>query len=128
MFLRRTLLCTARLLLGAFLLAQSALAIAACDWSARDAARAVVMAAGGGDAPCHESGQAKADSGLCLTHCLGPQQSLDKPSVVVPALGPVAILWTIPVMPASASRKTRHERPLAAAAPPFRILFQSFQI
>jgi len=125
---RRALLRTTRLLLGAFLLAQAALALAACDWGARDAARALAMAAGGGDAPCHESGSTAPASSLCLTHCLGDVQSLDKPSFAVPAVAPVAVLWLAPVALPHAQRVARRERPLAAAAPPPRILFQSFLI
>jgi len=128
MLARRTLLRTTRLLLGAFLLAQAALALAACDWGARDAARAVAMAAGGGDAPCHESGSAAPASSLCLTHCLGELQSLDKPSFAVPALAPVPVLFIAPAASSHAQRVVRRERPLAASAPPPRILFQSLLI
>jgi hypothetical protein len=123
---RRTLLRTTRLLLGAFLLAQAALALAACDWSSRDAARAVAMAGGAASAPCHEASEAMADAGLCLAHCLGAQQSLDKPSAAVPAL---VVLPAFPVsVPAPGLRVPPRERPRAAAAPPPRILFQSFLI
>ena len=127
---RRALLRTTRLLLAAFLLAQAALALAACDWGARDAARAVAMTAGGGDAPCHESGSAAPApaSGLCLTHCLGELQSLDKPSFAVPALAPVAVLFITPAVSSHARRVIRRERPLATSAPPPRILFQSLLI
>jgi hypothetical protein len=125
---RRALLRTTRLLFAAFLLAQAALALAACDWGARDAARAVAMAAGGGDAPCHESGKTAPAAGLCLTHCLGELQSLDKPSIAVPALASVAVLSIVPAASSHAQRAARRERPLRAAAPPLRILFQSFLI
>jgi hypothetical protein len=126
MFPRRTLLHTTRLLLGAFLLAQAALALAACDWSARDAARAVAMVAGSGDAPCHESGAVPPDSGLCLPHCLGTLQSLDKPSLAFPVL--VALPAFSAPLSAPTLRVPPRERPLAASAPPPRILFQSFLI
>lgn len=116
----------ARLVLGAFLLAQAALALAACNMGARDAAFAVAMAAGSGDAPCHESEKTAPDSGLCLPHCLGEQQSLDKPSFAVPALAPVAVLFITPTVFSHAPRVACRERPLAASAPPARILFQSF--
>ena len=128
MFPRRTLLRTTRFLLGVFLLAQAALALAACDWGARDAARAVAMAAGSGDAPCHDSGNAAPDPGLCLPHCLGEQQSLDRPSLAVPAVVAVAMPWIAPSAPTQAQPAIRRERPLAAAASPPRILFQSFLI
>jgi len=128
MFSRRTLLRTTRVLLGAFLLAQAALALAACDWGARDAARAVTMAAGGGDAPCHASGSAAPASNMCLTHCLGELQSLDKPTIAVPVLAPVAVLFIAPAVFSHAQRVASRERPLAASAPPPRILFQSLLI
>lgn len=124
MFPRRTLLRITRLLLSAFLLAQAALAVAACDWGGRDAARAVAMASGAASAPCHVAGEVSADSGLCLTHCLGAQQSLDKPSVALPAFALVAMLPQVPAAPPV----IRRDRPIAAAAPPPRILFQSFLI
>ena len=125
---RRTLLRTTRLILGAFLLAQAALALATCNMGARDAALAVAMAAGSGDAPCHESGKTAPDSGRCLPHCLGEQQSLDKPSFAVPALAPAAVLFIAPAVSSPAQRVSRRERPLAASAPPARILFQSLLI
>ena len=129
MFPRRTLLRTTRLLLGAFLLAQAALALAACEWGARDAARAVAMSAGSGEAPCHEPANAEPEGGgLCLTHCLGSHQSLDKPSAAVPALVSVVVLTAAPAMQQAVLRAARRERPLAASAPPPRILFQSFLI
>jgi len=128
MLRRRSLLRSARLVLGAFLLAQAALAFSACDWGSRDAARAVAMAAGTGEAPCHESGTASTDSGLCLPHCLGEHQRLDKPSLAVPPVAAVAVLWIAPSAPTLAPRVLRRERPLASAAPPPRILFQSLLI
>ena len=128
MLRRRSLLRSARLVLGAFLLAQAALALSACDRGTRDAARAVSAAAGSGEAPCHDSGNATPEPDLCLPHCLGEQQSLDKPSFAVPAVAAVAVLWIAPSAPTLAPRVVRRERPLAAAAPPPRILFQSFLI
>lgn len=124
MFPRRSLLRITRLILGAFLLAQAALAMAACEWGARDAARAVAMAGGAASAPCHDAGESDADGGLCLTHCLGAHQSLDKPSVSLPAVAFVAALPQAPMAP----EVIRRERPLAASAPPPRILFQTFLI
>jgi len=121
---RHTLQRTARLLLGALLLAQAALAAAACEWGAREAARAVAMAAGAENPLCHEAAAPSAESGLCLTHCLGDQQSLDKPSVAVPAPVRFMVRAATPVAPPVPWR----ERPLAASAPPPRILFQSFLI
>jgi hypothetical protein len=128
MLRRRSLLRSARLVLGAFLLAQAALALSACDWGARDAARALSAAAGSGEAPCHDSGNAVPEPDLCLPHCLGEQQSLDKPSLAVPAIVAVAMPWIAPTARTQAERVIRRERPLAAAAPPPRILFQSFLI
>lgn len=126
MFSRRILLRTTRLVLGAFLLANAALALAACDWGARDAARAVMVVTDSSEAPCHESGNTAPAPGLCLPHCLGEQQSLDKPSFAVAALAPAALLFIAPAVSSPAQRVARRERPLAASAPPARILFQSF--
>ena len=125
---RRALLRTTRLVLAAFLLAQAALAVAACDWGARDAAQAVAMVAGKSDAPCHESGNTTLASGLCLTHCLGELQSLDKPTFAVPVLAPMAVLFIAPAVFSRAQRVACRERPLAVSAPPPRILFQSLLI
>jgi len=114
--------------LAAMLFAQAALALAACDWGARDAARAVMVAAGSGDAPCHEAGKASPDSGLCLTHCLGERQSLDKPSAALPALATAAVLTLHRLAPESRHALRTADQPATAAGPPLRILFQSFQI
>jgi hypothetical protein len=88
----------------------------------------VTVAAGSGDAPCHEAGKTAPDSVLCLPHCLGEQQSLDKPSFAVPALASIAVMWFAPAASAHAQSTVRRERPRPAAAPPLRILFQSFLI
>lgn len=125
MFTRRSSLRTARLLLGVFLVAQAGLAMAGCDWGARDAARAVVLAAGSGEAPCHEVAAPSAGPGLCLTHCLGSLQSLDKPMTGLPPQAAIAVL----TVPPPAARTVLGRQPLlATAAPPPRILFQSFLI
>jgi hypothetical protein len=88
------------------------------------------MAAGGGAAPCHESGSAAPAPapGLCLTHCLGEKQSLDKPSIAVPALAPATVLFNVAAVPSHARNVVRRYRPLVASVPPPRILFQSLLI
>lgn len=128
MFSHRNLLRAARLTLGVLLLAQGALALVACDWGARDAARAVAMASGSEDAPCHESSAAGAKSGLCLSHCLGDKQSLDKHAGTLAALAPCSLVVIVaPVSAILPWHQAWRDRPLPAAAPPLRILFQSFQ-
>ena len=76
-----------------------------------------------------ESGSAGAKSNLCLGHCLGEKQSLDKPSAALSALAPIALVAIVlPVSAMAPSHEAWRDRPLAAAAPPLRILFQSFLI
>jgi hypothetical protein len=66
---------------------------------------------------------------LCLAHCLGEDQSLDKPLVKVPALS-AAPVFSMPALLVS-PHEARVPRRLAvphAPGPPPRILFQSLLI
>ena len=111
-----------RLLIAALLFAQGALALAACDWVRRAPALAVSQAGEGG-AGCMERMR---NVNLCVGHCLGEEQSLDKPSIPMPALAaaPGFVLHGISL--------ASHQRARAAALfptairPPLRIRFQSF--
>ena len=76
--------------------------------------------------PCHEEPTQNAN--ICLAHCLSADQSADTPQVVVHA-------WngTTPLNIVVADNRTypsvamRHMLPLPAAPPP-RVLFQTFLI
>jgi hypothetical protein len=113
-------------LLCVMLFAQAALAAAACDLPASSPVLAFTQKT---DAPsCHEAPERNAN--LCLTHCLSSDQSADIPKVDVPALvaGPVLIVPIGDVRGApNARQRQRHALPRPAAPPP-RILFQSFLI
>ena len=124
---RSTLTGLARLALAAMLFTQAALAFAACESAWRAPALVIGLAeTHGGGENCHE---AAVNVNLCLAHCLGEDQSLDKPLVKVPALAAVPVF----VLPATflAPREIRVPLRLAvpqAAGPPARILFQSLLI
>ena len=125
MALRSTLKGMARLALAAMLFAQAALVFAACE-SVRRAPALALAAPPGSDATCHEQGR---NVNLCLAHCLGEDQSLDKPLVKVPALSvaPIFFMPAVLVSPHEARAPRRLAVPHAAGPPP-RILFQSLLI
>ena len=107
------------------LFAQAALvlAAAACDMPDRTPARAFAPQ---DSMPCHEEPTPNAN--LCLAHCLSADQSADTPQVVVHAWSETAMLGVV-VADVSNSRaaQIRHKLPRPAAPPP-RILFQTFLI
>ena len=115
-----------KLALAAMLFAQAAFALAACDLINRTPAHAFTVASGdAADPNCPDTG---GGANLCLAHCQAENQSLDKPQVKVPAL------VQQPVLGACAPQAPLNEtvlfarHPVAWAAPPPRILFQSFLI
>jgi len=114
----------AQLMLGLLMFAQAALAFAGCDWMG--AAPALAISASSSQPPCHEESTGNAN--LCLAHCLSADQSADTPQVVVHALNCAALL-TIAVAEVRSypAAVLRYKLPRPAAPPP-RILFQSFQI
>jgi len=121
---RRTRVFVAQLMLGVLLFAQAALSMAGCDWQQAAPARAI--AAKSIEPPCHEEPASNAN--LCLAHCLSADQSADTPQVAVPAwmdAAPLLIAVSERWSPRAAIIAFVLPRP---AAPPPRILFQSFQI
>lgn len=127
MLLRSTLKKMARLALAAMLFTQMALVFAACESAWRSPARAIALVEQGIDGEnCHEQ---SINVNLCLAHCLGEDQSLDKPIIKVPALS-AATVFFMPaafVSPHEARAPQRWAVP-HTAGPPLRILFQSFLI
>lgn len=127
MLTRATLKEFARLALAAMLFTQATLVFAACESALRVPALVIALAAQEIDGQnCHEPA---INANLCLTHCLGEDQSLDKPLVKVPALPVAPVLFTSPAL--VSQHQARAPRRVAvphAAGPPLRILFQSLLI
>ena len=111
------------LMLAVVLFAQGALALAACTWLQRAPALAVAHANQPTGEPCAMLEQSR---NLCVAHCLGEDQSLDKPSIAMPALA------AAPALALRAIALKRHHLAHAAdliptaIGPPLHIRFQSF--
>lgn len=131
MLARRRLTGVAKLVLGAMLFAQAALALAACDWGQRAPAQAVAAMAA---MPCCQDGEARPDAlagnaNLCLMHCTSEAQSVDRSNLPAPTVVPLGVL-TVPPAPAPGCFALRGA-PFAwhaFAAPPLTILFQNLRI
>lgn len=111
-------------LLGALLFAQAALAVAACDWLRVSPAQAIMAKAG--EPSCHED-QAKY-ANLCLSHCLGNDQSAGTPQIAVPAWNRSSLLVIADIELAPAPRIALSYTLPYPGAPPPRILYHSFLI
>lgn len=123
---RSTLTGMARLALAAMLFTQAALVLAACESAWRAPALVIALAERENDGEnCHEPG---INVNLCLAHCLGDDQSLDKPLVKVPLS--VVPVFFMPVLFVSLDEARASQRRAVphAAGPPLRILFQSLLI
>lgn len=121
---RKTRTRVAQLMLGLLLFAQAALALAGCDWVR--AAPALAISAGSSQPSCHEEQVVNAN--LCLAHCLSADQSSDTPQIVVHDWNGTALLnVAIADRRDSSSAALRYRLPRPAAPPP-RILFQTFLI
>lgn len=114
----------ARLVLGAMLFMQAALAVAACD--CLRVAPAQAFAAKTGEATCHQ--QPAGNANLCLAHCLGSDQKADTPQISVPVWAvALPLLVMVPDYP-TAREAVLHRALPHVGAPPPRILFQSLLI
>lgn len=117
----------ARWALAAMLFTQAAMAFAACESVGRAPAAVIALAAHSADSEnCHDEGS---NPNLCLAHCLGEDQSLDKHVVKVPVFSALVFLHgpTAYASPCKVSAPRRLTMPHAGAPPP-RILFQSLLI
>jgi hypothetical protein len=113
-------------LIGALLFAQAALALAACEWTARTPARAIAQGElAADDARCHEQG---ANVNLCVAHCLAGDQSSDKPVSPLPPAAPQPVLRVESAAAMDLPQATQRRLPHPPAAAPPRILFVSFLI
>jgi len=112
---------------AAILFTQAALVFAACESVSRTPALVIALADRGAHSEnCHEQ---EINVNLCLAHCLGGDQSLDKPLLKVSALS-VAPVFFMPVVlvPQHQARAPQRLAVSHAAGPPLRILFQSLLI
>src|SRR5258705_12322995 len=123
MLLRSHVRTAARTMLAALLFAQAAVAGAACEMPDRAPAKAVTHDPA---MPCHED--PAPNTNLCLAHCLSGDQSADTPQVGMPAWNGAVVL-TVEIFDRCSIRSTSLLRYFPhPAAPPPRILFQSFLI
>ena len=111
--------------LAAMLFAQAAFALAACNLSG-PASRAQMIAAQSAEtAGCHQPSD---NANLCLAHCQGREQTLDKHQVKVPD-APFAVIQLVTAWPDSSQLARFSPRlPAPAVGPPPRILFRSLLI
>jgi hypothetical protein len=113
----------ARIVAAALLFAHALVAFANCQMPARSAAAAIAgPPAAAGEAKCHEQSRMV---NLCVAHCLGEDQSLDKPTSAVPVASSAAVLVLHDGLLAPRSRLRSEIRAPAAIGPPPRIRFQS---
>jgi len=121
--LRSRIRATSKIMLIALLFAQAAVASAACEMLIRAPAQVFVQHE---PMPCHEEPAQNAN--ICLAHCLNADQSADTPQVMVHDWSG-AMPLSIPAIDRWSDRFVVRQRVLPyPAAPPARILFQSFQI
>ena len=126
MLSRKAFKSVARLALAAFLFAQAALAVAACNLAHPSAAQAILNASAAADEPCHK--QSDDTATLCVAHCVTQTQSLEKPlwKLPTPALAPG--VFVIALTPPAAAPAPAFDLPLALAGPPRRILYRTLLI
>lgn len=109
--------------LAAMLFAQAAFALAACD-PVRGAARAA-MVVQTEEVSCHQPAD---NANLCLAHCQGREQTLDKHQVKVPD-APLAVIQLVNAWPDAPQLGRLSPRlPAPALGPPLRILFRTLLI
>jgi hypothetical protein len=125
MFKRARIRIVAIALLGFLGFAQTALAVARCDWQERSPARAV---AGSDVPPCHEAVAEIRNANLCLAHCQNDAQSLDKASFSIHAMPAAPVLAVTPLMLVEGVSRLEAAalRIAPPGAPPPRILYHSF--
>lgn len=121
---RRYRAVVARILFGAMLFAQAALAVAACDWLRAAPAQAIMAKAG--EPSCHEEPSNNAN--LCLAHCLGNDQSAYTPQVAIPARSQASLLVVGAIESASLFQDGRSYTLARPGAPPPRILYHCYLI
>lgn len=107
------------------LFAQAAFALASCNLYRAQSHAVMIAAQDAQREPCHESGE---NPNLCLAHCQGGEQTLDKHQVKVPELFLQPVLVIRGLQAARQPILVATRLPVPAAGPPPRILFQSLLI
>lgn len=111
--------------MAAMLFAQAAFALSSCDLYRTQSLAAMIAAQDVEGDKCHESGE---NANLCLAHCQGGDQTLDKHQVKVPEpfLQLVLVIreWQRSGRPVLVPARL----PAPVAGPPPRIRFQSLLI
>jgi hypothetical protein len=111
--------------LAAMLFAQAAFALAACAPTHATARMRVLAMQAAQDTPCHQSTE---NANLCLTHCQGAEQTLDKHQVKLPELSHQAGLAIPHWREARKPLAWLPRLPSPVAGPPPRILFRTLLI
>jgi hypothetical protein len=111
--------------LAAMLFAQAAFALAACAATDATSTMRVIAVQGAQGAPCHQPAE---NSNLCLTHCQGAEQTLDKHQVKLPELSHQAGLAIPHWREARKPLAWLPRLPSPVAGPPPRILFRTLLI
>lgn len=111
--------------LAAMLFAQAAFALAACDPVRAQSLARMIAAQPAESAACHDP----ADNGnLCLTHCQGREQTLDKHKVELPDFAAGAALVLRPGQELRQPIRRAARAPAPVVGPPPRILFRALLI
>lgn len=110
--------------LAAMLFAQAAFALAACD-PVRASSRAAMLVHTADEAGCHQPAD---NANLCLAHCQGREQTLDKHQVKVPDAPSVAFHLVNAWPHAPQLVRFSPRLPAPAVGPPPRILFRTLLI
>lgn len=111
--------------LAAMLFAQAAFALASCDLYRAQSHALMIAAQDAERAACHEPSE---NSTLCLAHCQGGDQTLDKHQVRVPELLVQTVLVIRGLQAPGRPVLLRARLSAPVAGPPPRILFQPLLI
>jgi hypothetical protein len=111
--------------LAAMAFAQTAFALASCDFYRAHSYARMIAAQAAEPGACHEPAE---KGNLCLAHCQGGDQTLDKHQVKVPELFVQPVLVIRGLQARAGPVLVPARLPAPAAGPPPRILFQSLLI
>lgn len=122
---RRLLHPAALAALAAMLFAQAAFALAACNFGRVQSLAGMIAAQQPESVTCHEPAD---NASLCLAHCQGRDQTLDKHQVKLPAVSAGAVLAVPPWHGLRQALVWTARAPVPVVGPPPRILFRALLI